>query len=229
MEAALLDRILLPPPASFAAVAGAGAGGAADAGIALGVEGVAGHVVPGEVSREFGVGPVHQRIQLEAVAGIVQLGGVAALGRLGTAKTGGPGVDTFERSLEGAHLADFAAQAAAGDRIAEEVQAVAADHFLGFTGVGAGDFHFDSVDFAHAPDHVERLGREAAGVDGEDADRGVETGGHVDDGHALILEGSDDGEAPAPGLNGPGQEFLCGEFGDAIGCRWRQSLSTYYR
>src|SRR5437773_8695391 len=66
---ALLGRVLLPPPAPgarvLAGLGGAGAGAAADGGVALGVQRVGGDVVLAQVVPNLVLGPVRQRVELD--------------------------------------------------------------------------------------------------------------------------------------------------------------------
>src|SRR5207244_10945028 len=95
LDAALLGRVLLPPPAAGARIlAGGGrtgAGDAADRGVALVVEGVVRHVVGPAVVPDLLVLPAGQRVALQDAAVIVvdlDLADVRAAGSLGAGPAG---------------------------------------------------------------------------------------------------------------------------------------------
>src|SRR5437763_11613726 len=99
-------------PASVAAGAGPGAGGAADRGISLVVQRVVGELVLVDVAPQVLLAPVGQRIHLPDSALLVtlELGRRRPRGGLLPANAGDPGVYVVQRPLQGVDL-DLAAAA----------------------------------------------------------------------------------------------------------------------
>ena len=122
MQAAFLGGFVLPPPASgaevFTQTDGAGAGGAANAGVKLVVQRVVSHVVELDVMPNVTPGPVGQRIEFDGFAlcqfGFIAQRHVGAGARLFTAQAGDPGFFAFQGTLQRLHLADAAAGFAQG-------------------------------------------------------------------------------------------------------------------
>src|SRR5580692_3085229 len=105
MEPALVEFGIFPPPAAGADVFAwrdrAGAGGAADAGIALRMERVHRHVVLAHIVPHIFFGPIGQRVELlEAMSGIPFLcRDLAAPRRLAAAQARHPGFLAGESAL----------------------------------------------------------------------------------------------------------------------------------
>ncbi len=117
MDAALLWGILLPPPATGAEIltwlGGAGARDAANAGVALIVQGVVGHIVRPDVVPDFLVGPVGQWADFCQAAVVVinlDLVDVGPTGPLLSPQPSDPGVQFFQHAPKGLDLAQVAAQ-----------------------------------------------------------------------------------------------------------------------
>src|SRR4030095_10453409 len=99
----------------FARRGSAGAGSAADAGEAFGVEGVHGHAVGLVVVLDFLQGPVGPRIDLAEPAVVMidlDLADIGPARPLIAAQAGDPGVEPFEHAADRLHLAHIAAQQA---------------------------------------------------------------------------------------------------------------------
>src|SRR5438132_8570546 len=123
MQAALLDAVLLPPPAAgalvLAGLGGAGAGGAADRRVALAVERVQRQGGLACVSPDLVPSPFRQWRDLgDAAMGGVggRDGGGRPGGALVAAEAGDPGVVALEGGGQRPRLADLAAVPAELDR-----------------------------------------------------------------------------------------------------------------
>src|SRR5262249_46379483 len=134
VQSALLRFRVLPPPAAGADVlAGldrARAGGATQARIAAGVEGVVGHAVLPHVLPRLAPRPARERVDLhDAAVAVVDLdrGQHRARDRLLAAEAGGPGLEGGERAVEGLHLADAAAELALLHALTEREEALLAE------------------------------------------------------------------------------------------------------
>src|SRR6202035_2693186 len=152
VDAALLGRVLLPPPAAGARVLarrrGAGAGGAADAGVALGIERMHGHPVGAGVVEDLFDRPVGERAQLRQAAVIVvdlDLPDVGPARPLLPPQAGHPGVELVQGAAAG----------------------------LAPSGGGEGDLPLDAVVAAGRLDPLVGLFRQPARVHGEEAHGGV--------------------------------------------------------
>src|SRR6266853_2072378 len=199
VEAALLDLVHFPPPAAGTFVltfgGGAGAGGAADRGVAEVVERVVGEVVLVDVRPDLVSGPISQRGDL----GEAFMRGIGrndrrflARWRLVPAQAGDPRVVSRQRAGQRPRLAHVAAQAPHVCGLVEEVRAMGRDHLVQIVGVGRDDLDVDPVAVADAVDHVVGLLREAAGVQGEHGHVGPDARGHVDKDGRLGLEAGHD-------------------------------------
>ncbi len=73
-------------------------------------------------------------------------------------------------------------------------------HFLPFR---ENDFDGNAVALADGLHHAIGLIREAAGIEGEDADIGGDARREVEDHHAFLLEAGGDGELIAEGIDSP--------------------------
>jgi hypothetical protein len=213
VQAALAGRVGLPPPAAgplvLAGAGRAGAGRAADRGVAALVQRVHRQAVAAHVGPDLLAGPVGERVELEdAAVGGVQLGlGRAPPGRAAVAaQPGRPGPDADQGPLQGGDLADVAAEPAQGRVLVEQVGAVAGDHGRDLRRVGGDHLDLEPEAAAHGLDDLVGLLGEAAGVQGQDPDLGVGPAGQVEHHHALGLEAGDHGEAGPVGAGRPGQQ-----------------------
>src|SRR5690348_7748415 len=116
MHAALLGRILLPPPTAgpgvLARLHGTGARRAAHADVAFFVERVAGYAVDPDVVPDLVGRPIGQGVEFDNGAVVVvqlDLADVDARGPLIAAQAGDPGVHRLQGALERAHLTHLAA------------------------------------------------------------------------------------------------------------------------
>ena len=203
VQAALLGRIPLPPPPSrplvLAGAGGPGAGGAADRGVAAGVEGVAGEVVGADVVPDVLIGPARERGHLGDAAVRLVAGdhrGVAAGRGLTAAQPGDPGVVAGQGAGQRPRLAHVAAEVAQLRREVEEVGAVLSGHRSDLAGLGCQDVEPDPEAPPHLVDEVVGLLGQAAGVEGDDLDLRAQPAGHVDEDDGPRLQAGDD-RAPA--------------------------------
>src|SRR5829696_917771 len=215
VQAALAVLVGLPPPAPGPLVlpgpGRAGAGGAADRGVALGVQRAHRQAVAAHVRPDLLAGPVGERVELEdAAVGVVPLGlgdtspSPAAV----AAQAARPGLDPGQGPLQRGHLADVAAEPAQGRVLVEQVGAVAGDHG-GHVGRVRGD-HLD-LEAQAGPDRLDDLVGllgQAAGVQGQDPHPGVDPAGQVEHDHALGLEAGHHREPVAEAPDGPGQQLV---------------------
>src|SRR5205814_2356908 len=116
MDAALLGRARLPPPAAGARLLarrdGARAGSAADRGVSALIQRVRGNVVLAHVVPDLFLGPLCQRVELDDGVVVVvdlDLADVGARGPLVAAQARDPGVEALEVGRERLHLAYVAA------------------------------------------------------------------------------------------------------------------------
>src|SRR3954454_7116242 len=135
VDAALLRRIRLPPPASgaqvLAGLRGPRARRAADRGVALVVERVVGQVVLAHVVPHLVLGPLGERVELHYRTVVVvdlDLADVAACRPLVAAQPGDPRVEPRQVPLQRLDLAHLAAEQPVLDAAVEEVRAVLLDH-----------------------------------------------------------------------------------------------------
>src|SRR4051794_34778389 len=117
VDAALLRRVLLPPPAprtgGFARRDGARARRAADRRVAAVVERVVGQLALAHVLPDLVLGPLGERVQLDDRAVVVvelDLPDVAARGPLVAPQARDPGVEAGQVARQRLHLPDLAAQ-----------------------------------------------------------------------------------------------------------------------
>src|SRR4029453_15135051 len=110
--------------------------------------------------------------------------------------------------VQGGDLADVAAQPAQGGVLVERGGAVAGDHGRDVGRVGGDHLDLEAQAGADRLDDLEGLLGQAAGVDGQDPDAGVDAAGQVEHDHALGLEAGDHGEAAPEALDGPGQQLV---------------------
>src|SRR6476660_2191757 len=135
VNAALLGRVRLPPPAPVAARLArpdrAGAGRAADRGVPALVERMRGHAVRARVLPDLVLRPLGERVQLHDRAVVVvdlDLADVAARRPLIATKPRDPCVETAEVALQRQDLPHLAAEETVLDAPVEEVRAVLGDH-----------------------------------------------------------------------------------------------------
>src|SRR5438105_13980361 len=137
VDAALLRRVLLPPPAAGAVgLAGldrACARRAADRRVALVVERVIRHVVLAHVVPDLVLRPLGERVELYDRAVVVidlDLADVRPGRPLVAAQAGDPRVEAVEHLRQRPHLAHVAADQPVVDRLVEQVETLARDHPL---------------------------------------------------------------------------------------------------
>src|SRR4051812_27155076 len=217
VQAALLVFWRLPPPAAgadvFAGPDPAGAGGAADGPIALGVQRVDGEVVLARVAPDLRFRPGSERVQLEdAAVRRVDLRGrdICAGNRLLAAQPGDPRRFVRERAPERLELADGAAFLALLDAAAEGEEPLLALQRLHPGALGKVAGNFDAVAAPHLLHDLVRLGREPPRIQREDADAGRVARGEVDEHHVLHPEARGDGGALAESLVRPGKALFRG-------------------
>src|SRR5438552_13931504 len=101
-------------------------------------------------------------------------------------------------------LAEVAAEQPVVDRAVEEVRSVPRDHALDVLRVRDEQVELETrVPLAQLLDELEGLLREPARVDAEEADLGIDLVGHVEQGHAVVLERRRDGDARREALHRP--------------------------
>jgi len=101
-------------------------------------------------------------------------------------------------------LADVAAEEAVLHRFAEQVQTLPLDHPADVLLLRCEDVEIQAgIALAQLRDQRVRFRGQPAGVDGEDANLGIDSVGHVDDRHAVDLERCRDADARAETLDRP--------------------------
>ena len=188
------SRLVGARPAALAAVAGLGAGRAADRRVALVVQRVVGQVALVDAPPEVALGPVGERVVLPHRALLVALDElrVGARGGLLAADAGDPRVGARQRALERGDLA----------RRRSSVGVARPRQVAGFGGVLDVDVHAEAV-LEGAPG-LQRLGEEHAGVDGHDARVRRERQQLVEEDRLLLLEGAQEDELLVLGGLGQG-------------------------
>src|SRR5947207_1961390 len=216
VDAALLRRVRLPPPAAgairLARTNRARARSAADRRVALAVEGVVRHVVLAHVVPDLVLRPFGEWVELHDRTVVVidlDLPDVRAGRPLVAAETGDPGVECREMSRQRSNLAHVAAEKAVLDRFAKQVEALPLDHPADVLLLRREYLEVQArVAIAEPGDQVVRLRRQPARVDGEDVTIGIDPVGHVDDRDPVDLEGGRDADAGAEPLDRPFENGL---------------------
>src|SRR5262245_5062635 len=216
VDAALLGRVLLPPPPAVAALLARcerpGAGGTADRRVAAVVERVVGDVALADVVPDLVLGPLGERVELHDSAVVVvdlDLPDVRPARPLVSAQAGDPGVQRCQVAGERLHLADVAAEQAVLDLPVEEVRPIPADHRLHLPRVRREQIELHlRVPIAQLLDQVVRLGRQTARVDAEDPDARIELVRHVEQRDAVDLEGRGQRDPRREALECPLEQLL---------------------
>ncbi len=215
MDAAFLVGLGLPPPAAGAFVLagedGACAGGAADRREAVVEELVVRDLVLVDVGPHAVEGPVGERVELHDAAVILvdlDLRDVPAAPPLLAPKAGHPRVERRELALQRFHLADLAAREPEVDPAIHQVRAVLLHEAFDLEPVGELELDLDAVAVADLLEQRVGLGRQAAGVEREHADRRVDPPGHVDEHHPVDTAGGADRHLRVEPFEGPREELL---------------------
>src|SRR5712691_3033838 len=216
MDAAFLRRVRLPPPApgavGLAGTNGARARCAADRRVALVVERVVRHVVLAHVVPDLVLRPLGEWVQLHDRAVVVidlDLADIRARRPLVAAKPRDPGVKGGEMLRQRSDFANVAAKETVLHRFAEEVEAFSLDHAADVLLLGREDAEIQAgIALAQLRDQRVRLRGQPAGVDGEEANLGIDPVGHVDDRNTVDLERGRDADARAETLDGPFENRL---------------------
>src|SRR3989442_34996 len=194
VDAALLRRVRLPPPAAGAVgLAGpncARAGCAADRRVALVVERVVRHVVLAHVVPDLVLRPFGKGVQLHDRAVVVidlDLADVRARRPLVAAQPRDPRVESGEMFRQRSNLADVAAEEAVLHRLAKQVEALSLDHPTHVRVLRFEELEIEAgIAVAQLRHELVRLGGRPAGVDREESEPGNGPQGHVHEGDALL-------------------------------------------
>ena len=135
------------------------------------------------------------------------------LGRLIAPQARDPAGGAGERSVQRAHLADLAAGLAVLDREPEAEDAVARDELLDLARVGHDHADAQAVALLACLQRLQRLGKVAAGVEGENVDVGAGCGDGMQQRLVLETEARREGDAAGNGARDLGHALL--ERGDA--------------
>ena len=183
----------------------AGAGRAADAGVAAVVQLVVGHPVVTDVGPHLLARPLQHRVELLQPVPLVPRGDlqITAGGRLLAAQPGQPGAVAGESTPQRRDLADAAALVAAFDGVVEAVLAVLGRPRGDLLGIGAD--HPDHRAVALVDAVGERVGvlGQPAGVDAEDVDPEAVLRDQVGHDHALGAERVGEDRGRVIGGDGP--------------------------
>src|SRR5512133_3448406 len=182
VDAALLRRVRLPPPApgtvGLAGTNRARALCAADRGVALVVERVVRDVVLAHVFPDLVLCPFGEWVQLHDRAVVVidlDLADIRARRPLVAAKPRDPGVEGGEMLRQRSDLADVAAEETVLHRLAEEVEALSLDHAADVLLLGCEDVEIQAgIALMQLRDERVRLRGQPARVDGENANLGID-------------------------------------------------------
>ncbi len=214
MKPALLLLLMLPPPAAgprmLAGLHRAGARLAADGDEAAGVQRIHRHVVLGDIGGELLRRPVGDGVDLHEPALLIPGGkrDVGALLGMLAADAGDPALGTFQLAVQRPDFAHLAAGLAVVDRLAEAEHAVAGDESLDLRGFRRDEPDAQAIANLGKLDGLKHLGKQAAGVEGENIDVGAGLGDGIED--RLIVE-TEAGREDDPSLHRPPY------FGDALG------------
>src|SRR5580765_3478634 len=211
VDAALLRRVRLPPPATraqvFTCLRRPRARRAADRGVALVVERVVRKVVLAHVLPDVFLRPFRERVQLHDRAVVMvdlDLADVAARRPLVAPQAGDPRVESREVSLQRQHLSHLAAEQPILDALVEEVRPVLSDHCVhGLRGRREEIELQPRVAVTHLLDQLEGLTRQTPRVDAEHADRGIDRVRHVQEHCSIRLERGRDRERRREPLDRP--------------------------
>ena len=211
VDAALLRRARLPPPAavarSLARLDRARARRAADRRVPLRVERMHRQVVLADVVPRLFLGPFGERVELDDAAVVVvdlDLADVRAARPLVAPEPGDPRVEAGQMPVQRPHLAHVAAEQPVVDAAAEEVLAVRARHPLDLGAVRQQDAQVEArVAVAEVFDRLVALLRQAPRVDREHLDLRIELVGEIDQDHVVGLQRGRDRDARREALEGP--------------------------
>src|SRR5581483_5225852 len=203
MDAALFLLLVFPPPASgarvFAGLHGARARRAADRDEAAGMQRIDRDIVGGDVGGQLLRGPIGHRIDLDQRMRLVP-GGECDVGAgrgMLAADAGDPALRAFQLAIERPDLPHLAAALAVLDRVAKTEYAVACDKLLNLTRVGRNEPDAQAVAELRQLDGLEHLGKQPAGIEGEDVDVfDAGLGDGVQDGLVLEPKAGREGDAP---------------------------------